>query len=700
MKIFSQVYPKAGYHSGGNWTDRHLTFSLHAADAIKIEFFFYKSPHLLKLDEKCTLLAHVILQPEDYRQGDLWTWEGELSNNISLESLGYLIRVWKNDPLEKPRYRWILDPYARECSGGETWGEPTGFKIDLKTFALRRIARPEKESNYIRRIPIIRPSRPLIPRPPRPKHAMKDVVIYECHVRGMTQSPTFQLSSPEHRGTYRGLIDCIPHFQKLGVTSVELLPIYEFDETENKNTSPVSQEPLLNYWGYSPILFFAPKQSYACDSTNPIREFKKMVDAFHAANLEIILDVVYNHTAEQDSKGPIIHFKWLAPQEWYIHDEEQKLSNYSGCGNTLNCSHPVVKEMIINSLRYWVTEMGVDGFRFDITTILTRDHQGQIEEFPQLLWEIKNDPVLRDVKLIAEPWDAAGGYQLGHFYHHLQYSEWNDRYRDTIRRALIGEEGLMGAVKESILGSPEVYPADIDHIGSINFITAHDGMTLWDLNAYDMKQNDVNGEQNRDGCNANYSNNCGEEGPSSKKEIADLRKKKIKTAMLLLQLSQGIPMLLAGDEMGRTQKGNNNGYCIDSPLTWMDWDLLKLNQDLFEFLTNAIEFRKNLSSFLFSEKSHYRWLNTKEEPADFQHHVRTLMWEISHPDFPEKCIRVLLNCYDKPLEFHLSKRKNWHLIFDTATHEKSQADVSSHSSVVLVEGFSIQVYSSSTDLTK
>ncbi len=695
MPLFTKILPAPLVSLGASWDGDQFHFSLYTEIAEEIEYFFYANPYQTETDQVYPLLERVPLKKDQFCFGALWNWTGCLSAEWGGALVGFLIRVWKSDPANGQKVScWIIDPHARELAGGEEWGQSYQFQVDPNDFSLRKRPRSAKNfKEYPRRLSILRDSVPKQPRPVRPNHPLETSVIYECHLRSMTQGAAAPLSDARYAGTYRGLVDQIPYLRDLGITAVELLPIYDFDETENWNHSPLTGERLLNYWGYSPISFFAPKQSYAFDRHNPIREFKEMVDAFHHAGLEVILDVVYNHTGELDEEGPIDHFKWLGKEIWYLHDSEQRLLNHSGCGNTLQSAHFVVKQMILASLRYWVNEMGVDGFRFDLTTILDRDREGAIQPFPKLLWEIRQDPTFCGIKLIAEPWDAGGGYQIGHLAHHAQWGEWNDQYRDTIRQALQGGQGVMAQVKNAILGSPNVYQSvQKGRAFSINFITAHDGMTMWDLVSYNQKHNEINGEHNQDGTSNNYSCNCGEEGETDNPEIHALREKKMRTFHLLLQLSGGIPMLLAGDELARSQQGNNNAYCLDNPINWIDWRLLKTRQHLFEFIQGVIAFRKTHASFLFSNRSQYEWFNSLGKTEDLRHHIRTLAWKITHPDFPKKNICVMLNCYHEAIPFHFPEKRHWHCLINTALEQSSQKNAIQGN--VIVAGFSAQVFES------
>jgi glycogen operon protein len=404
-----------------------------------------------------------------------------------------------------------------------------------------------------------------------------------------------------HPGTYHGLIEKIPYLQQLGITAVELLPVTEFNENELLNRNPVTGERLKNFWGYSPISFFAPKAAYAVNGRNgnQVREFKEMVKALHRAGIEVILDIVFNHTAEGGSDGPSYSFRGLDNTIYYLLDPRTRAYlNFSGCGNTLNCNHPLVRKLIVDCLRYWVIEMHVDGFRFDLASILGRDTNGEVMENPPMVEKIAEDPILADTKIIAEAWDAAGLYQVGSFSRHPRWAEWNGRYRDDVRAFMLGKEGSVAALATRVTGSADLYQHNEKApFNSINFITSHDGFTLYDLVSYDRKHNEINGEANRDGCDYDLGWNGGAEGTTSDPAILKLRWRRIRSLAVILFLSQGAPMFVAGDEFGRSQGGNNNAYCQDNEISWVDWRLAERNRDLLRFFRLLISLRKKHQIF-------------------------------------------------------------------------------------------------------
>jgi len=415
-----------------------------------------------------------------------------------------------------------------------------------------------------------------------------ETIIYEMHVRGFTKHPSSGIP-PSKAGTYAGLIQKIPYLVDLGITAVELMPVFQFDATD----APAGR---VNYWGYSPVSFFAPHRAYSSrqDLLGPMDEFRDMVKALHRAGIEVILDVVFNHTAEGNHLGPSFCFRGLENEAYYILERNRsRYADYSGTGNTLNANQPIVRRMILDSLRYWVTQMHVDGFRFDLASVLTRSETGVPLPNPPIIWDIESDPVLAGTKMIAEAWDAAGLYQVGSFVGD-SWQEWNGRFRDDLRRFVRGDRGTTSKLATRLLGSPDIYGHEQrEPEQSINFITCHDGFTLNDLVSYNEKHNEENGEGNRDGMSDNLSWNCGAEGPAEDPAVDALRSRQIKNFIVLNILAVGTPMLLMGDEVRRSQKGNNNGYCRDNELSWLDWDLQKRHADIHRFVRMMIAFRSH-----------------------------------------------------------------------------------------------------------
>jgi glycogen operon protein len=503
---------------------------------------------------------------------------------------------------------------------------------------------------------------------------LADSVIYEMHVRGFTRDPSSGVSSP---GTFRGVVEKIPYLQELGVTAVELMPVTEFEECDNPRRNLLTGEPLRNFWGYQPVSFFAPKAAYARDGRAglPVHEFKEMVKALHQAGIEVILDMVFNHTGEGDERGATFCWRGLDNPTYYIVDPKTgRYLNYSGCGNTMNCNHPVVRFQILGALRYWVTEMHVDGFRFDLASILGRGRDGEVLPNPPLIEAIAADPVLAHVKLIAEAWDAAGLYQVGSFPSWGRWAEWNGRFRDEVRRYVKSDGGMTRLLAQRLSGSPDLYRGSARapwH--SINFITSHDGFTLEDLVSYNEKHNWENGEGNTDGHGDNLSWNCGEEGPSSRPEVLALRTRQQRNFLALLLLAQGVPMLLGGDEFGRTQGGNNNAYCQDSRTSWFDWSLLESNRPLFRFTSRLIRFRKlhpslRRRTFFEDEKRPpLAWHGARLNKPDWDGPSRALGMHLTGADGDEP-IYIFSNAHWEPCVFELPKLpagRSWRCFLDT-----------------------------------
>jgi glycogen operon protein len=468
-----------------------------------------------------------------------------------------------------------------------------------------------------------------------PRTSWSETIIYETHVRGLTIHPSSRVGRP---GTYSGVVEKIPYFKELGITAVELLPVQEFNEHELDRLNPVTRVPLTNYWGYSTASFFAPKSTYAgtVREGDQVREFKKMVKELHAAGIEVILDIVFNHTAEGNHLGPTVSFRGLDNAIYYMLEKDKRYyQNYSGCGNTVNCNHPVVRQFIIDCLVYWVIKMHVDGFRFDLASVMGRDENGEIMRNPPLLAEISENPILREIKLIAEAWDAAGAYQVGSFPGH-RWSEWNGKYRDDIRMFWLGDAGMAGVLATRIAGSADIYQkAGKEPLNSINFVTCHDGFTMNDLVSYNRKHNEANGQDNRDGTDSNYSYNYGVEGESDDPAIEAVRLRQIKNFIATLFVSRGVPLFLGGDEFRRTQKGNNNPYCQDNETSWYDWGLLRKNQELFRFVKEMIAFRKRNEVFrevrFYSEKD-ISWYGPDGGPHDWAYESRSLACAIHGED--------------------------------------------------------------------
>ena len=606
----------------------------------------------------------VIPFPEEFRVGDVYSMVVYDLNYEDLE-YGYLMDGPYNP---KSGHRFdknvvLLDPYAKLVAGREVWGvDPRGHGAKSEAengVAEERGAESEHggtypEEDYSELVSTFRGR--VIPDDyewdgdRRPEIPMKDLVIYEAHVRGFTMDPDTELS---YKGTFSGIVRKIPYLKELGVNCVELLPVFEFDELENPRT--IDGNRLVNYWGYSTVAFYAPKSGYAMAGPLGLaaEEMKHMVRELHEVGIEVILDVVFNHTAEGDEHGRSISFRGIDNKTYYLLTPDGSYYNFSGCGNTMNCNNPVVRGFILDCLRYWVSDYHIDGFRFDLAAILSRDPEGEPMKNPPLLEHLAQDPILGKCKLIAEAWDAAGLYQVGKFpewkrgMERNRWAEWNGRYRDCLRGFLKSgaEDGPELVLR--MQGSPDLYGRRGSD-ASVNFITCHDGFTLYDLVSYNEKHNEMNGEDNRDGTNDNRSWNCGVEGPTDDPEILHLRKRQAKNAFALLLLSRGVPMLLAGDEFLNTQFGNNNVYCQDNEVGWLDWDLMKDNEDTFEFVKKMIALRKvhpviRRNDFFVGENS------TGYPEMSFH---GTIPWDFQ-PDQPFLCFGLL---YAEPAkEYGLKK---------------------------------------------
>jgi isoamylase len=604
--------------------------------------------------------------PDEFRIGHVFTM---VVFDLDYEEIEYGYRMdGPFDPRTGNRFdktKVLMDPYAKAIGGRDVWG-----------------AEPDWSDPYMHRARLVyddfdwQNDRPL-------ETPMEDLVIYEMHVRGLTRHPS---SRVKHPGTFAAIREKIPYLRQLGVNCVELLPIHEFDEFENSRMSPVTGQRLMNYWGYSNVGFFAPKAGYAATGKlgMQVDELKTLVKALHAARIEVILDVVFNHTAEGNEQGPYISYRGLDNRTYYLLTPQGYYYNFSGCGNTLNCNNPVVRSMILDCLRYWAAEYHVDGFRFDLASILSRDQNGAPMANPPLLESLAFDPILGKCKLIAEAWDAGGLYQVGSFPSWGRWAEWNGRFRDDIRRFLTGDAGVVGGIAQRIQGSPDLYAwQNRGANASVNFITCHDGFSLMDLVSYNGKHNEANGENNNDGADDNHSWNCSWEGPSTSPDVNFLRRKQIKNAAAMLLVSRGVPMILSGDEMGHTQQGNNNCYCQDNEISWLDWGDLEKNGDLFDFFRKMIAFR--LGHPVLRNAAHFRnrdfvgsglpdisWHGTKAWWADFSSSLTlAFMLDGKHAKdgaASDQTLYVALNMHWETHAFELPRPHQdtrWHVAVNT-----------------------------------
>lgn len=568
------------------------------------------------------------LDPDTNKTGDLWH---AFIPGIGKDAL-YLYRVdgpfRPNEGFRFNVHKYLIDPYARCLTAGSIFRDHIGLNqkpphidVDLAYTTTHTAAGFPKCVVVDNNDFDWQGDRPL-------NYHLRHSILYEAHVKGLTVHPSSGVANP---GTYRGIIDAIPRLRDLGITSLELLPVQEFDEYENPRSNPDTGEQLTNYWGYSTVAFFAPKNGYASERSlsAPVNEFKLMVRELHKAGIEVILDIVFNHTAEGNERGITMSFRGFDNSVYYMLENNKRYyRNFTGCGNTVNCNHPVVQNFILDCLRYWVTEMHVDGFRFDLGSVLGRDQNGKILDNPPTLERIAEDPVLRRTKIIAEAWDAGGAYQVGGF-PGGRWAEWNDRYRDDVRLFWRGDTGMTHHFATRLTGSSDLYLRNgRKPFHSVNFVTAHDGFTLNDLVSYNGKHNEENGENNRDGSDHNNSYNYGAEGPAQDPSIEKLRVQQIKNFHATLLLSLGTPMLLMGDEMRRSQGGNNNAYCQDNEISWMDWSLVDKNRDILRFVRCLAAFRRRHAAFMRPDFltgqgvtsrgiPDITWFNTEGKPVDW-----------------------------------------------------------------------------------
>lgn len=654
------------------------------------------------------------LDPARNRTGDVWHCE--------IEGLGftalYLYRVHgPYDPVNGQRFNsnlGLIDPYAQALTDCRKIGSSLGYDSESNRRDL--LASTSSNLSFMPKCIVVDPhfdwegDRPL-------NHPSDRAVIYEAHVKGMTAHRSARV---EHHGTYRGVIEHIPYLKELGITSLELLPLHEFNEDENPRVNPRTGRKLSNYWGYSTIAFFAPKGSYASDRTPgaQVREFKEMVRELHKAGIEVILDVVFNHTGEGGEMGPTFSFRGIDNRSYYILDSDPRYyKNFSGCGNTVNCNHPAVRSFILDCLRYWVIDMHVDGFRFDLGSILARDQNGELMENPPMLERIAEDPVLRDTKIIAEAWDAGGAYQVGSF-PGGRWAEWNDRFRDDVRKFWRGEAWMLGSFATRLAGSSDLYAADgRKPFHSVNFVTCHDGFTLNDLVTYSRKHNYENGEAGRDGHGANFSYNYGVEGPSKLQTVRAVRARQVRNFLVTLLVSQGIPMFFAGDEIRHTQRGNNNAYCQDNEITWLNYELDEEQASLKDFTRDLIRFRLSHPALLREDfftgidrsgnaRSDIAWLDCRGEQMRWQYAEGCIGMVMDGSDLPDPDaepdddILVFFNATTVEHEIALPQaRKGWRVVTDTSAgtasrvhaageeplHDKECYVLAGRSSVILLD---------------
>ena len=613
----------------------------------------------LTLSEPCSgeVQAEIPLDGRLNRTGDNW--------HIAVEGLpeefcyGYRVDGPRGGGHHFDPALVLLDPCSRALSCGRPWAAP----VSLPRRSLVNRAMAEIADDI------------------RPRITREDTIVYELHVRGFTVETS---SGVRHPGTFAGLIEKIPYLQNLGITAVELLPIDEFDERDCPFHNPLTGERLRNFWGYDTIAFAAPKAAY---SSNPERsapwdEFRRMVRAFHAAGIEVILDVVFSHTAEGGEGGPTYSFRGIDNCLYYLLDDQGRYSNFTGCGNTFNSNHPAVRNYLLGCLHNWVADARVDGFRFDLASVLGRDERGQLMVESPVVERISEDSLLFGTKLIAEPWDLAS-FQLGRFPGKSRWSAWNSRYRDDVRRFWRGENGMTSALATRICGSDDLF-SGIGPLHSLNFVTCHDGFTLSDLVSYNHKHNAANGEGNRDGVDENFSWNCGVEGPTENPEILALRRRQARNLIATLMISQGVPMMLGGDEFLRTQTGNNNAWCQDNKTSWVDWTLAEENADMVRFVREMIALRKRHPALrrrtFFQGGSRGRppdilWHGIEPCHPDFSPQSHSLAFaldgrRVDRPDTVDCDLYIAMNAWNKPLWFTIPASpsgRRWRRAVDTAS---------------------------------
>jgi glycogen operon protein len=646
-----ETLPGQAYPLGATVQPGGVNFSVFSKNCTAVELLLFDAP------DDARPARTIRLDPA--RNRTFYYWHAFLPGIRAGQLYGYRVRG-PFAPHRGHRFdgeKVLVDPYARAVDASSYDREAATRPGDNCAHALKSVVVDPGVYEWEGDAPVSLP--------------YASTVIYELHIGGFTRHPSSGVD-PGKRGTYAGLIEKIPYLRSLGITTVELLPVQQFDEQD-------APPGLANYWGYSPIAFFAPHQGYcSCsDPLGPVDEFRDMVKALHRAGIEVIVDIVFNHTAESDETGPTLSFRGLENRGYYMLNENRaSYADYSGCGNTVNANHSIVRRMIIDCLRYWVSEMHVDGFRFDLASVMARDKRGRPLEDPPILWEIESDPVLAGTKIIAEAWDAAGLYQVGSFIGH-RWAEWNGQFRDDTRRFVRGDPGTVERLAARIKGSPDLYKQpDREPNRSINFVTCHDGFTLNDLVSYNEKHNAANNQGNRDGADENFSWNCGVEGSTDDLAVTSLRRRQIKNLLTIMFVSQGTPMLSMGDEVRRTQRGNNNAYCQDNEISWFDWDGLEAHAGLLRFVRQLVDFTQALPIFREErfwatgegEGAHIVWHGVRLGEPDWGHDSHSIAFTLHCPRHKDQ-LHVMLNAYWKPLVFELpplSEDENWHCIVDTA----------------------------------
>jgi isoamylase len=669
----SSIQPGFGDVLGATVTPDGVDFAVYARRATGLDLLLFESA-----EDPAAAAQRIPLDATIHRTGDYWH---AFAPGMRAGQLYGFAAHGPWDPHDGARFdptRVLLDPYGRGTA------MPVGYR--------RQAATDPPHGSIPMKSVVIDPStydwegdRPL-------DKPFRETIVYEAHLAGFTADPSSGVA-PERRGTYAGFIEKIPYLTELGVNAVELLPVFQFDP----QTAP---QGLTNYWGYQTVSFFAPHMQYAVgrDATSAVNEFRDLVKALHRAGIEVILDVVYNHTAEAGSDGPTLSFRGLANDDYYLLDPDDRAqyADFTGCGNTMNANGSVVRRLIRDSLRYWVHEMHVDGFRFDLASVFSRDETGHPIPEPPILYDIESDPVLAGTRLIAEAWDAGGLYQVGHFAGD-RWAEWNGRFRDDVRSFVRGDPAMAWPCVQRFIGSPDLYGhKDPDSESSLNFVTCHDGFTLNDLVAYDVKHNDANGEDGRDGSDLNLSWNSGVEGPTDDPAILAIRDRQVRNFLVFDLLSVGVPMLLMGDEVRRTQHGNNNAYAHDGPTSWFDWTLVAREAGLLRFTKGLIELRRRYLDILEADEPELHGVRLGEPDLGPDSHSIAMTFRSDRG-----AVHVICNAYWETLDFALpsaGEAREWRVVLDTtrpspddlvlrpheAVGEDGQYRVGSRSVVVLV----------------
>ena len=673
----SRVARGEGAPLGATVRDGGVNFSVFSKDATRIDLLLFP-------DEQATEPDRVIrLDPHRHRTYHYW--------HVFVPGVGpgqvYAYRA--HGPFAPERglrfdhHKVLLDPYGLAVAVPDDYDRDAAARPgDNVATAMRSVVADPAAYDWEGDAPL--------------RRAASETVIYEMHVRGFTRHPSSGVAA-DKRGTFAGLIEKIPYLRELGITAVELLPVFQFDPYD-------APDGLVNYWGYQPVSFFAPHQAYASGNgaLAALDEFRDMVKALHRAGIEVLLDVVFNHTAEGPADGPTLCYRGLANDFYYIlRQDKSRYSDYTGCGNTLNGNQAIVRRLILDSLRYWVGQMHVDGFRFDLASILARDESGHPRSNPPVLLDVETDPTLAGTKLIAEAWDVGGLYQVGSFVGDA-WLEWNGKFRDDVRRFVRGDRGAVRGVATRLLGSPDLYGHQHREAEqSVNFVTSHDGFTLNDLVSYNEKHNEANAEHNRDGTNDNFSWNCGIEGPTADPEIEALRTRQIKNFLVLNLFAAGLPMIAMGDEMRRTQCGNNNAYCHDDEISWLDWTLLERHADVHRFAAHLVPYRARrlaegvpLTLNEVLDNSMIEWHGVRLAHPDWGHHSHSLAVSLQSLR-ADLLLHGMANMYSEPLTFELPPTPDgpWRRWIDTALQTPEDITEWTSAPVVPVQKYTAEPHS-------